>query len=246
MTKEQIIRYSRQLLLPEIGKEGQEKLLIGRVLVIGAGGLGSPALYYLAAAGIGTLGIADKDTVELSNLNRQIIHFTDDLKKDKAASAAEKVTKLNPDVRIHTYGLLDRESLADVIRDYDIVIDGTDTFDAKFGVNDICVKARKPFVHAGVIQTKGQVLTWVPGSACYRCVFKTPPEEGAIPSCEEAGVLGATAGVIGTIQAAEAIKFILGKGELLTNRLLTFDAMDMEFRTISVVRDPVCPVCGTP
>lgn len=244
MTRDQIIRYSRQLLLPEVRKEGQEKLLSARVLVVGAGGLGSPAIYYLAAAGVGTIGIADRDTVELSNLNRQILYSMEDLKKDKAHSAAARIAAFDPDIRVHPYSGLDEGGVVDAARGYDIVLDCTDSFESKFGLNDICVGLKKPFVHAGVIRTRGQVMTWIPGSACYRCVFREPPEKGAIKPCVEAGVLGVITGIIGSIQAAEAIKHILGKGSLLTDRMLTFDTMTMESRTISVSRHTGCVACG--
>jgi len=245
LSKDQFIRYSRQMILPGIGEAGQQKLLSARVLVVGAGGLGSSALYYLAAAGIGTLGIADGDRVSLTNLHRQILHFTDDLDKPKTNSAAEKLMRLNPGIRIVTHDIRIEASNVDrVIPGYDFIVDGTDNFDSKFLINDACVKLKKAFSHGGILGFQGQTFTYVPGSACYRCVFREPPSPGACPSCAEAGVLGPLAGLIGTVQAAESIKFLLGSGKLLRNRLLTVDASDMEFRTIDIRRNPLCPACG--
>jgi adenylyltransferase/sulfurtransferase len=232
------------MILPEIGKEGQAKLLASRILVVGAGGLGSSALYYLAAAGVGTLGIADSDTVGLTNLHRQILHFTPDIHSPKTASARTKLEALNPDVTVVTHGVRLSGENAGILDGYDFVIDGTDNFGTKFLINDLCVKAGKAFSHGGVLGFGGQSFTHVPGSACYRCVFREPPPEGACPTCVEAGVLGTVAGLIGLVQATEAIKFVTSAGDLLTDRLLTFDALKMEFRTVAVRRDPDCPACG--
>jgi adenylyltransferase/sulfurtransferase len=233
------------MIMPEIGKEGQEKLLASKVLVVGAGGLGSSALYYLAAAGVGTLGIADSDKVGMTNLHRQILHFTEDVGRSKTASAEDKLGRLNPDVQIKTINLrVDASNISGLIRGYDFIIDGTDNFDTKFLINDACVKAKKAFSHGGILRFEGQSFTFVPGSACYRCVFKEPPPPGSCPTCVEAGVLGTVAGLIGLVQATEAIKFIIKAGELLTDRLLTFDSLSMVFRTVPISRNLHCPVCG--
>ncbi len=244
-TEEQIIRYSRNIILKEVGGEGQKKLLQSKVLIIGAGGLGSPILLYLAAAGIGTLGIIDSDLVDLSNLQRQIIHFTPDINKPKVESAKNKIEQLNPDVKIVTYNeRLTSKNILEIIKDYDFIIDGTDNFPTKFLVNDACVMNNKPFSHAGILRFEGQTFTYTPGNMCYRCIFKEPPPKGVVPTCSEAGILGAVAGVIGTIQAVEALKYILNKGELLTNKLLTFNALTTQFREIKLKRNNNCILCG--
>ena len=246
-TNEQIERYSRHLILKEVGVKGQTKLLNSKVLIIGAGGLGAPAAMYLAAAGVGTIGIADADVVDLSNLQRQIIHATEDLGKPKVESARETMNRLNPDVTVKTYHtFVSTENILDMIQDYDFILDGTDNFPAKFLINDACVLAGKPFCHAGIIRFQGQLMTYVPGHGpCYRCVFKNPPPKEAVPTCKQAGVIGAMAGVIGTLQAMEAIKYLLGVGKLLTGYLLTYDALDMEFRKIKLPEHvPDCAVCG--
>ncbi len=247
LTEPQIERYSRQILLKEVGGKGQTKLLNGRVLIIGAGGLGAPVALYLAAAGVGTIGIADADVVDISNLQRQVIHFTPDIGKPKVTSAKGKMEAINPDVRVNTYREWVRAAnIMDLIRDYDFVIDGTDNFAAKFLINDACVLAGKPYSHGGILRFDGQTMTVRPGeSACYRCIFPTPPPRDAIPTCSQAGVIGVLPGVIGLIQATEAVKFLLGKGELLTGRLLTYSALDMKFREIPIRKNPNCPVCGT-
>jgi molybdopterin/thiamine biosynthesis adenylyltransferase len=244
-TAEQVERYSRHILLADVGVEGQERISRGRVLVVGAGGLGSPALLYLAAAGVGTIGVIDGDVVDLSNLQRQIIHTTPSVGRPKVLSAKETIERLNPDVQVVAYHeLFTAENAFDIIRDYDFVVDGTDSFPVKFLINDACVMAKKPFSHGGILRFEGQTLTYVPGTACYRCVFHGPPPPNAVPTCSQAGVLGAIAGMLGTIQAAEALKFLTGVGELLTNRLLTFNAKTMNFRTIGVKHSGRCPVCG--
>ena len=246
-SNEQLERYSRHIILKEVGAKGQKKLLNGKVLIIGAGGLGAPAAMYLAAAGIGTIGIADADEVELSNLQRQIIHGTEDLGKAKVQSAKETIERMNPDVTVHTYRtFVDSKNILELIKDYDFIIDGTDNFPAKFLINDACVMAGKPFSHAGIIRFKGQLMTYVPGQGpCYRCVFKNPPLKDAVPTCKQAGVIGAMGGVIGSLQAMEAIKYILGVGDLLNGYLLTYDALTMEFRKIKLPKHvPDCPICG--
>lgn len=245
-TNEQLERYSRHIILQEVGVKGQKKLLNASVLIIGAGGLGAPAALYLAAAGVGTIGIVDADEVDLSNLQRQVIHTTNDVGKAKVKSAAETMEAINPDVTVKTYRtFVDSTNIMDLIKDYDFIIDGTDNFPAKFLINDACVMAGKPFSHAGIIRFKGQLMTYVPGKGpCYRCVFKNPPPKDAVPTCKQAGVIGAMGGVIGSLQAMEAIKYIIGKGELLTGKLLTYDALKMEFHTIKLPKDHHCAVCG--
>ncbi|MDR2046821.1 MAG: HesA/MoeB/ThiF family protein [Clostridiales bacterium] len=243
-TQEAAERYSRNILLKEVGVAGQLKLSKGRVLIIGAGGLGSAAAMYLAAAGVGVIGIADGDAVELSNLQRQIIHSADVIGKPKAESARETLKALNPEIRIAAINaVIGTENAAEIIKEYDFVIDGTDNFPAKYLINDVCVAAGKPFSHAGVIQFSGQTMTYVPGSPCFRCVFPEPPKDGAVPNCREAGVLGVVPGIIGAVQAAEAIKYLLKIGSLLTGRLLIFDALNMSFRKAPVPRSGAC-VCG--
>ena len=246
-SNEQLERYSRHIILKEIGVKGQKKLLNARVLIIGAGGLGAPAALYLAAAGVGTIGIADADTVDLSNLQRQIIHGTGDLGKPKVESARESMQDVNPDVNVVTYPeLVTSENILRLIGDYDFILDGTDNFPAKFLINDACVMAKKAFSHAGIIRFKGQLMTVIPGeSPCYRCVFKEMPPADAIPTCRQAGVIGAMAGVIGCLQALEAVKYITGVGNLLMGSLLTFDALEMNFHKIALPkRDGRCAVCG--
>ncbi len=245
-TNEQLERYSRHIILQEVGVKGQKKLLNASVLIIGAGGLGAPAALYLAAAGVGTIGIVDADEVDLSNLQRQVIHTTNDVGKAKVKSAAETMEAINPDVTVKTYRtFVDASNIMDLIKDYDFIIDGTDNFPAKFLINDACVMAEKPFSHAGIIRFKGQLMTYVPGEGpCYRCVFKNPPPKDAVPTCKQAGVIGAMGGVIGSLQAMEAIKYIIGKGDLLTGKLLTYDALKMEFHTIKLPKDDHCAVCG--
>lgn len=242
---DQIERYSRHIILADVGGEGQEKILNSKVLIIGAGGLGAPAALYLAAAGVGTIGIIDGDVVDMTNLQRQVIHFTPDVGKAKVLSAKEKIAQLNPDVKVNVYhDLAMAHNILDLIADYDFVIDGTDNFSAKFLINDACVIGKKPFSHGGILRFDGQTITHTPGNACYRCIFKEPPPKNAVPTCSQAGVLGAIAGMLGTIQAAEALKFITGVGDLLTNRLLIFDAKKMNFRTVKLNKNPKCPVCG--
>jgi molybdopterin-synthase adenylyltransferase len=245
-TDEQIERYSRHIILKEVGGKGQKKLLAGKVMIIGAGGLGAPIALYLAAAGVGTIGIADADTVDLSNLQRQVIHHTPDIGKPKVESAREKMEAINPDVKVVTYQTwVNAGNILEIIGDYDFVIDGTDNFAAKFLINDACVLAGKPYSHGGILRFDGQTITVLPGqSTCYRCIFNAPPPREAIPTCSQAGVIGVLPGVLGTIQATEAIKFLLGQGELLTNRLLTYDALRMRFREVPLRRNGNCPVCG--
>lgn len=245
-TEEQIERYSRHIILKEVGGAGQKRLMEGKVLIIGAGGLGSPAALYLAAAGIGTIGIADADVVDISNLQRQVIHATSDLGRPKVESARAKMVAINPEVRVVTHHTwISAENIMDIIRDYDFVIDGTDNFAAKFLINDACVMAGKPFSHGGVLHFLGQAITVIPNeSPCYRCIFPDPPPPDAIPTCAQAGVLGVLPGVVGTIQATEAIKYLLGVGKLLTGRLLVYDAEGMDFYSSPIARQSRCPLCG--
>ena len=246
MTNGQIERYSRHILLKQIGVKGQRRISAGKVLIIGAGGLGAPAALYLAAAGVGTIGIVDADVVDLSNLQRQVIHTTPDVGRPKVVSAAEKMRAINPDVNVvPIQRFVDSSNVMDLIANYDFILDGTDNFPAKFLVNDACVLAGKPFSHAGILRFNGQLMTYVPGEGpCYRCVFKEPPPADAVPTCSQAGVIGAMGGVIGSLQALEAVKYLTGVGDLLCGRLMTYDALKMEFRTINVPRDPHCAVCG--
>jgi len=245
LSEEQITRYSRHILLKEVGGKGQMKLLNGRVLIIGAGGLGSPIALYLAAAGVGTIGIADADEVDLSNLQRQVIHFTADIGKAKVLSAKEKMLAINPELNVIAYQeWVSADNIAQLIADYDFIIDGTDNFAAKFLINDACVLAGKPYSHGGILQFDGQTMTVTPESACYRCIFPEPPPKEAVPSCSQAGVIGVLPGVLGTLQATEAIKYLLGTGDLLAGRLLTYSALRMRFREIPVKKNPKCPICG--
>jgi molybdopterin/thiamine biosynthesis adenylyltransferase len=237
-------RYSRNILLPEIGLKGQEKLLAGKVLVIGAGGLGAPAIFYLAAAGIGTIGIIDSDKVDITNLQRQIIHFTKDIASLKTHSAAEKAHLLNPDVKILQYPeRFTSKNAIELIKNYDFILDCTDNFKSKFLIADACHFAKKPYSHAGILRWIGQAITVIPDqTACYKCIFSSsPPPPARSP---RPGVPGSVAGVIGCIQATEAIKFLLNAGKLLTNRVLVFDAFAMSFREIAITRNSKCPLCG--
>ncbi|MGN0282324.1 MAG: HesA/MoeB/ThiF family protein [Prevotella sp.] len=244
-TEEELNRYSRHILLKDVGVEGQEKIRQGKVLIIGAGGLGAPVALYLAAAGVGTIGIVDGDVVDLSNLQRQVIHFTPDVGTPKVESAKQKMLAINPNVEVKTYReFLMADNALDLIADYDFIVDGTDNFPVKFLINDACVMAGKPFSHGGILRFEGQTFTHLPGTTCYRCLFKSPPPANAVPTCSQAGVLGAIAGMLGTIQAAETLKYLTGVGELLTNRLLTFNAKTMDFRKIRTRQQDSCPICG--
>jgi molybdopterin-synthase adenylyltransferase len=247
LTTEQIERYSRQIMVPDLGGKGQIRLRQARVLVIGAGGLGSSAAFYLAAAGVGTLGLVDPDKVELSNLQRQILHTTPEIGHHKVDSAKTKLTQLNPDVEINTYPVrIEEDNAAAILAGYGFVIDGSDNFPTKFLVNDTSIKLGIAFSHAGIVRLQGQTMTVIPRkSACYRCLFKAPPAPEEILSCQQAGILGAVAGTIGSIQATEAIKYLTGFEEgLLTDRLLTYDAKAMIFRTVEMKRSPECRACG--
>jgi len=233
-------------MLKEIGITGQEKLLEGKVLIIGAGGLGSPAALYLAAAGVGTIGLADSDVVDLSNLNRQILHGTPDLGTGKVLSAQKRLSALNPHTQVVAYPfMITAENITGIIENYDFILDATDNFDAKFLINDTCVRGKKAFSHGGVLRFRGQAITVLPHvSPCYRCIFPESPPEDVALSCSRDGILGVVPGVIGSIQAAEAIKYLTGTGDLLTGRLLTLDALAMRFREVGIARNPSCPVCA--
>lgn len=246
LSKEQIARYSRQLILPEIGVKGQERLARASVLVVGAGGLGCPAALYLAAAGVGRLGVIDPEPVELSNLHRQILHGTAEVGRPKVESARMRLRALNPHVIVEAMReRLDALNALRLLEPYELVVDGSDNFPTRYLVNDACVLLHKPLVHGGVIRFQGQVLVVRPGqSACLRCVFPEPPQPGAIPSCQTEGVLGACAGVIGSLMAQEALKLLLGIGQPLTDRLLALEGLAGGLREVPVRRDPGCAVCG--
>ena len=246
LTDEQRQRYSRHLLIPDVGEAGQLKLLDARVLLIGAGGLGSPAGLYLAAAGVGTLGIVDTDTVDASNLQRQILHNTERIGRLKTESARETITALNPDVHVVEHRLrLSAENVLDVIADYDVIVDGADNFPTRYVLNDASVILGKPVVHGSIFRFEGQTTVFAPGQGpCYRCLFPEPPPAEMAPSCAEAGVLGVLPGIVGSLQAVEALKLILGIGEPLIGRLLLYDALETSFRELRLRRDPACPACG--
>lgn len=245
-TEDQLQRYSRHIILPEVGGKGQKKLLSAKVFIVGAGGLGCPVGYYLSAAGVGTIGIIDNDTVELSNLQRQIAHSTKTLGMLKIDSAKATFESLNPDVKV--IGIkerISRDNIKDLMKDYDIVVDGSDNFPTRYLVNDACVMLKKPLVSGAILKFEGQVTTIVPGKGhCYRCLFEEMPPAGLVPSCQEAGVIGAIPGVVGSLQAIEVVKLILGKGEPLINTLLIYDALRTTFRRVKIPKNPDCPVCG--
>ncbi|MBX7201070.1 MAG: molybdopterin-synthase adenylyltransferase MoeB [Rhodospirillaceae bacterium] len=246
-SEEQIRRYARHILLKEVGGVGQEKLLKSKVLVIGAGGLGSPLILYLAAAGVGTIGVIDDDTVDLSNLQRQIAHTTDRIGVSKVESASAAVAAINPDVKVIAHKQrLTVDNAQDLIAGYDVIADGSDNFPTRFMVNDACFFAGKTLVSAAVLRFDGQLSTFKPhaGGPCYRCLYPAPPPPGQIPSCDEAGVLGAVAGVLGTLQATEVLKEIIGIGEGMAGRLLIYDALSAAMRQVKIKPDPACPLCS--
>jgi sulfur-carrier protein adenylyltransferase/sulfurtransferase len=247
LTTRDLQRFSRHLLLPEVGEHGQRRLKHARILCVGAGGLGSPAALYLAAAGVGTIGIVDFDVVDFSNLQRQIIHGTADVGRSKLTSARERIHELNPDIRVETIDAPFKAANArEIVDGWDVVIDGTDNFAARYVVNDACVLYGKPNAWGSIFRFEGQASVFaVPGGPCYRCLHPEPPPPGLVPSCAEAGVLGVLPGIIGTIQATEALKLVLGVGEPLVGRFLMFDALKMRFREIKLARDPDCAICGT-
>ena len=246
LTRDEILRYSRHLIMPEVGIEGQQKLTDAGILLIGAGGLGSPLGLYLAAAGVGRLGIVDFDTVDFTNLQRQIIHRTEDVGRLKVESAKERIAGINPDVEVRTYNTkVSRENILELIKDYDVVIDGTDNFPTRYLVNDACVFQKKPNIYGSIFRFDGQATLFFPFKGpCYRCLYPEPPPPGMVPSCAEGGVLGVLPGIIGVIQATEAVKLIIGRGEPLIGRLLLYNALKMEFREVKLRRNPHCPVCG--
>ena len=248
LTDRQFERYARHLILDEVGDEGQEKLMHARVLVIGAGGLGSPVLMYLAAAGIGTLGVVDDDAVDLSNLQRQIIHSTANIGTPKVKSAIESLAAINPEIRVTPHRMrLTAANAREIIAEYDLVCDGSDNFATRYLLNDACYFDRKPLVAASLLRFEGQLSTFKAydgKTPCYRCLFREPPPPDLVPRCEQAGILGSVAGVLGTLQATEAIKEILGLGRSMAGRLLIYDALEGVTRTINVPRDPACPLCG--
>lgn len=246
-TDQQIQRYSRHIILNEVGGKGQQKLARAKVLIIGTGGLGSPAGLYLAAAGIGTIGLVDGDVVDLSNLQRQILHTTATVGHLKVESGKQTLSALNPDCTIKTYQYhVDATNILGLIQDYDIILDGSDNFTTRFLVNDACFFGKKTLISGSIFRFEGQLTTIKPheGYPCYRCLYPEPPPAGMVPSCQEAGVLGVLAGTIGVLQASEAIKEILGIGETLADKLLLYDALDMTFRKVSRPKDPDCPLCG--
>ena len=246
MTQEQSLRYARHTMLPEVGEAGQVKLLKSKVLCLGAGGLGSPSGLYLAAAGVGTVGFVDDDVVDPSNLQRQILHSTDRIGLPKVESASIAIGKLNPDVKVVQHQTrLSSDNVLDIIKDYDLIVDGADNFPTRYLLNDAALKLNKPVVHASIYRFEGQVTTFLPYEGpCYRCLYPSPPPPDMAPSCQEAGVLGVLCGVIGSLQANEAIKLLLGIGKPMAGRLLMFDALGLKFRELKLRRDPTCPTCG--
>jgi adenylyltransferase/sulfurtransferase len=254
LNNEQINRYKRHLILPEVGMEGQKKLLNAKILCIGAGGLGCPIALYLAAAGVGTIGLADVDVVSPSNLQRQILFGISTIGQDKVKAAANRLHDLNPDVKLIEHKtVVNSSNVLDLIKEYDVIIDGTDNFPTRYCVNDACVIQKKPNVYGSIFRFEGMVTVFAPHlknpdtgdqGPCYRCLYPEPPDPGSVPSCAEGGVLGVLPGIIGTLQANEVIKLILGQGKPAIGRLLTFAAMDLEFRNFKIRRDPTCPVCG--
>lgn len=245
LSSEQKARYKRNIILPGVGEEGQLKLLKAKVLLVGAGGLGSPAAYYLAAAGVGTIGLVDADTVDISNLQRQILHRTADIGRPKVLSAREKLKDLNPELNIEALPARFSEDIAgDLVDRYDIVIDCTDNFDTRYIINETCLSHNKPFVYGGVLSFAGQVMTILPGRGpCFRCLYREAPKAN-VPGCAELGILGAVPGIIGTLQATEAVKYIVGLGDLLVGRLMTYDALSATFFEVPLGADTDCPSCG--
>jgi molybdopterin/thiamine biosynthesis adenylyltransferase/rhodanese-related sulfurtransferase len=246
LSKEEVLRYSRHLIMPEVGMEGQLKLKAAKVLCIGTGGLGAPLGQYLAAAGVGRIGLVDFDKVDLTNLQRQILFSTSDVGRPKIEAAADRLRGLNPDIQIDTFEtMLTSANALDILKDYDLVVDGTDNFPTRYLVNDACVLLGKPNVYGSIFRFEGQVTVFgYPGGPCYRCLYPEPPPPGLVPSCAEGGVLGVLPGIVGSIQAAETLKLIIGKGEPLVGRLLLFDALAMRFRELKLRKNPECPVCG--
>ena len=245
LTPYQVRRYSRHIIMPQVGSAGQRALLDSKVLIIGAGGLGSPVAIYLALAGIGTLGIVDYDVVDVTNLQRQILHHDADIGRSKVESAKDTLLAYNPDLNVVTYEEpVTSENAMEMMAGFDVVVSGADNFAARYLINDAAYLSGKPLVDGSILMFDGRATTYMPGRGCYRCVFPDPPPPGEVPNCSEAGVLGMLPGMVGSIQAAEAVKVILGTGEPLVGRLLLIDALDMDFREVKVRRDPNCPLCG--
>ncbi len=245
MTPEQVQRYSRHIIMDQVGSQGQRKLLASKVLIVGAGGLGSPSAVYLALAGVGTVGIVDFDVVDISNLQRQILHQHADIGRPKVVSAAETLRAYNPDVNVQIHEApMTSENAMEIISQYDVVVNGVDNFPTRYLVNDACYFLNKPLVDGSILMFDGQATVYLPGQGCYRCLFPTPPPPGAVPNCSEAGVLGAMTGLVGSIQATETLKLLLGIGESLVSRLLLIDALSMDFRTVKIRQNPKCPLCG--
>ena len=247
LSKDEILRYSRHLIMPEVGMDGQLKLKNAKILCIGTGGLGAPLGLYLAAAGVGRIGLVDFDSVDYTNLQRQVLFATEDVGHPKIAAAAKRLRGLNPEIQIDTFEAhLTSENALEIFKDYDVIVDGTDNFPTRYLVNDASVLLGKPSVYGSIFRFEGQITVFgYPGGPCYRCLYPEPPPPGLVPSCAEGGVLGVLPGIVGTIQAAEALKVILGKGDLLVGRLLLFDALGMRFRELKLRKNPDCPVCGS-
>jgi sulfur-carrier protein adenylyltransferase/sulfurtransferase len=245
LNDEQMERYARQIILDEVGVAGQRRLIDSKVLVVGAGGLGSPVLLYLAAAGVGTLGVVDGDRVDLTNLQRQILHFTHDVGRPKTQSARRTLEDINPEITVVPHQtVLASDNALEIVGGYDLVVNGSDNFPTRYLINDACVFLGKPLIDASILKWEGQATVFLPGRGCYRCLFPSPPPPGAVPSCAEGGIVGAVAGFMGSLQALEAVKVLLGRDETLANRLLIFDALSAEVRTLRWSRNPSCPVCG--
>jgi molybdopterin/thiamine biosynthesis adenylyltransferase len=245
LTPYQVSRYSRHIIMPQVGSVGQRKLLDAKVLMVGAGGLGSPISIYLTLAGVGTVGLVDFDDVDVTNLQRQILHFNDDIGRPKVVSAVETLKAYNPDtvVKVHEEPISSVNAM-DIMEDYDIIVNGADNFPTRYLVNDAAYLSGKPLVDGSILLFDGQATTYLPGQGCYRCLFPSPPPPGEVPSCAEAGVLGMLPGMVGTIQATEVVKLILGVGDSLSGKLLLIDALSMDFRTVKIRRNPECPLCG--
>ena len=245
LTPDQVKRYSRHIIMNDVGSRGQRKLMQSKVLILGAGGLGSPSAIYLSLAGVGTIGLVDFDVVDLSNLQRQILHHTADVGRSKLQSARDTIHAFNPDVNVVLHETrLESHNAMEIIGQYDMVVNGADNFATRYLVNDACYLAGKPLVDGSILIFDGQATVFIPGQGCYRCLFPSPPPPGMVPNCAEAGVLGALTGLVGSIQATEALKLILGIGESLSSRLLLIDALSMNFREVKIKRNPACPLCG--
>jgi len=245
LTPYQVSRYSRHIIMPQVGSVGQRKLLDAKVLMVGAGGLGSPITIYLTLAGVGTVGLVDFDDVDVTNLQRQILHFNDDIGRSKVESAVETLKAYNPDTTVNVHEEpISSVNAMEIMKDYDVIVNGADNFPTRYLVNDAAYLSGKTLVDGSILLFDGQATTYIPGQGCYRCLFPTPPPPGEVPSCAEAGVLGMLPGMVGTIQATEVVKQILGVGDSLSGRLLLIDALSMEFRTVKIRRNPQCPLCG--